>query len=206
MGDDNKLAKDDLEYVMNEIHPGYGGADIDPERDDHPDKGRAIPKAQPDIPKQSAIVKTQQQASYLARKMVGGRVPNEATFSCIACGKKRTYQFDAAELDAIPERDPRRYPEIGGRCLDCNSEALVLFETLENGDDFQSALAKNREARREEYQDAAKVVVETIKDEFFGARPAGAQPQPSTPGKGPGDDLPDAADVDMSNVGERKTE
>lgn len=198
MSDDDKLAKDDLEHVMQELDPNYGGPDV-----------AGVPKTMPDIPTRSAIVKTQQQANYLALKMSGGRVPNECVFSCIACGAKKNYQFDEEELNAIPDRDPRRYPEIGGKCLVCNAEALVPFETLENGDDFQSALAKNRAARREEYQDAARVVVDTIKDEFFGGKPgAPAAPgaAPSESGKGPGDDLPDAADVDTSGAGSRKTE
>lgn len=194
---DDKLAKDDLEYVMQELDPNYGGKD----------DGSTAPKAMPDIPAQSAIVKTQKQASYLARKMVGGRVPDECVFSCISCGKKRTYKFDEDELAAIPERDPRRYPEIGGKCLDCGAEALVPFEALENGDDFQSAIASNRAARKEEFQDAARVMVDTVKEEFFGGagKPAPATQPSGEPPTGPGDDLPDAADVDTSKVGSRET-
>jgi hypothetical protein len=169
----------------------------------------------PDVPTSTAIVpSTHREAVKLARVISGDLPRNRGLFWCMTCGLKEgevckyprglTLDFDDDEMAAL-DGDPYNHQ---GPCPICGSQTLVSMEMM-GGSDF-SIRGKASANRRKEYGEAADVFFEKAQEKiggmFAGVVPGStlSDPNPSTPSGPSRDDLPDAADVDLSELKPRK--
>lgn len=206
--DPKDLALDDLEAIYSPAHADYGASGADPTTPGY------VP-VKPDIPQNTSLARSHASARSMALEMTGKIAPNKCRFLCQACGWDKTLEFEKDELEAIPDRDPRNWPLVGGQCLACSSPTIIPYDMLAQGiDEFRPANARARENRREDYRDAAKEFVGVVKDELIGGgitAPGSTLDQPPAEAAGgkaggpPRDGLPDADDVDISTVKPRGT-
>jgi len=172
---------------------------------------KKVPEFKPDVPSTGLVVRTAQEAKTLALKISGRPVPNEARFHCTMCGWDKTVQFEPDEIEAMPDRDVRNWPQVGGRCMnpDCGEPTIVAHDFMADVD-FMPAMEQARKQRKEDVQDATRTAIQTAKEELLGVITPGSifdssKDAPPRPAKKPGD-LPDADDVDTSGLEPRKTE
>jgi hypothetical protein len=155
-------------------------------------------------PRGGAIVKTSAGAQALARALAGELPPNKCQFHCVTCGfvdpstgkAKRQYltlEFDEDEIEALGG-DVRSY---SGSCPDCDHDTLVPFDMMMGSDfNIRGAAQANR---RQEYEEQAQVFIDKAKEAVVGVM--GGSSLDQTPEERTGaDDLPDAADVDVSGM------
>ena len=148
------------------------------------------PGFHPDVPETGvALALSHKEATALALKMGGEPPPDECRFHCIMCGWNKTLKFEEAEIDALGG-DITSY---GGPCGGCSSMTLVPHDKLA-GSDAQSILDQARANAREDAEIHADVLVERVKEEVSAAMRGGGAP------KDPHDDLPDASEVDVSEL------
>lgn len=115
-------------------------------------------KIHPDVPTTgTAIARTHSDATAIARRIAGDKVPNECRFRCITCGWDKTLKFEEDEIEALAG-DITQY---GGPCGECNSMTLVPYSTL-FGAEFKPVLERDREARHKEYKEQAEVQAEVL--------------------------------------------
>lgn len=169
----------------------------------------------PDITRSTALVPvSHREAVNLARVISGDLPPNRGLFWCMTCGfekdgaskfpKGLTLHFDEDELAAL-SGDPYSHQ---GPCPVCNAQTLVDYAMM-SGDHF-SIRGQASVNRKKEYGEAADVFFEKA-GEKLGAIMGGVMPgstlnDPSPPpSSGPSrDHLPEADDVDLSDMKPRK--
>jgi hypothetical protein len=155
----------------------------------------------PDVPAGSSalVVKTPEKARALALRTTGQLPPDEMRFACVCCGWDKTMKFDEGEIEALGG-DISSYT---GPCPKCDSQTLVPRSDL-LGDDFKPAMQRAKEARHEEYSEAADVFIEKVQGKvvdamaggIFGATGSEAGSTPTGPtGSATRDNFPDADDV-----------
>jgi len=153
----------------------------------------------PDVPTTGAIVKTGSGANALAKKIAGKRPPDEMRFACVMCGWDKTLKFEADELVALGD-DITNY---NGPCPKCESMTLVPRDKL-LGDDFKPAADRARESRREEYSEAADIIIDKVTDRVGGIMAGSTLAQPpeeEVVGKASDrDDLPSVEGIDQSDM------
>jgi hypothetical protein len=154
------------------------------------------------------------EAAQLAR-IVGGELPsNRGVFWCMTCGFSKdgesskyprglTLDFDDDEMKAL-DGDPYSHQ---GPCPVCNKDTLVNYAMM--GGEHFSVRGRASENRRKEYSEAADVFFEKARENIgsvlTGVVPGSALSDPSPPSSGPSrDNLPDAGDVDLSDLNARK--
>lgn len=169
----------------------------------------------PDVPTSTAIVpSTHREAVKLARVISGDLPNNRGLFWCMTCGLKDgdvckyprglTLDFDEDEMQAL-DGDPYNHQ---GPCPICGSQTLVSMDMM-GGSDF-SIRGKASANRRKEYGEAADVFFEKAQEKIGGML-AGvvpgstlSDPNPAPAGGPSRDDLPDANDVDLSDLKPRR--
>jgi hypothetical protein len=150
----------------------------------------------PDVPTTGAIVKTQDEARTLAKR-ISGDAPNEMLFKCVMCDFKQTLRFEDDEIEALGG-DISTY---GGPCPKCKSMTLVPMSQL--FPDFLSAEQRARRNRKEEFTEAAEVFTDVVAKKV-GSLVTGSTLDPTPEETGLQDpdrsDLPSADDVDLSGL------
>lgn len=146
----------------------------------------------------TAIITTEAEAADLVGRISGNR-PNTGLFWCVSCGfaehpewqRGLSLEFPEGELAGLGG-DVYNYT---GPCKECGCQTLVRYDSLA-GD--KSLDAMEREYALEAARMNARVLVDTVKDEFMsmGMSPSSAQKAGSEQ-SGPLSDLPDADDVDV---------
>lgn len=166
----------------------------------------ADPGVVPDVPITGALITTQDEAKRYALKFSGKRSPDEALFHCIACGWKATLQFTKEEMEACPDNDVRRWPEVGGACPTCHSPTIIAHDFMVDHE-FVPAAEVARAERRADIKDMTKVAVETVKEEFMGAILPGStlDPRGATTVAGTAAPAP-VGDADVEGLEPRKSE
>lgn len=179
----------------------------------------AVPNVKPDIQSTAIALRSNEQARALARRIAGGEVPDHGAFWCMGCGfnengkskypKGLTLHFDSDELVALGG-DPYAYT---GPCPVCSMQMLVPMHALAGDEAFSSVREKASENRKRDIMEATDVVLDKVQERFVGsifggglaaaAEVAEQQAAAEAPKK-PGDDLPDANDVDLSNIKPRR--
>ena len=161
----------------------------------------------PDVPTTGAIVRTAKGAQALARRIVGDD-PNRCRFYCVSCGWDNTYEFTEDEIEALGG-DVTTYAQLN-KCPGCDAMTMVPHSSL-LGDDFKPVRQRAKESRREEYSEAADVLIDKVKAEVGGimggstfTKPPEEQPPPF--GEPPRDDLPDAGDISGDDIKPRGVE
>jgi hypothetical protein len=159
----------------------------------------------PDVPKGSALaVKTPDEARAIVRRLSDEPTPDRCRFHCVMCGWNGTLHFDADEITALG--DVRSY---GGPCQGCNSMTLQPHDTIAGGA-FKSIHEMASNNRKKEFGEAADVFIEKVKENVGsmftgGAVPGSTLSDPSPAPSGPSrDHLPEADDVDLSDMKPRK--
>jgi len=159
----------------------------------------------PDVPTTGAIVKTSGDARALARRLAGEDPPNRCRFICVMCGWDQTYEFTPDEIEALGN-DVSEWSKLN-HCPGCDGETVVPYNTLLN-ENFTPGSQRAKEARREEFQEAAEVLTDHLKKEVVGAMAGGSIFKPSPEETGtedlgtgpPRDDLPEAGDIDDTDL------
>lgn len=177
--------------------------------DEPQDTGLPESAVKADVQKGSALaISTPNEAKSLVKRMSGDETPDRCRFHCVMCGWNGTLHFEADEIAALGN-----VREYTGPCQGCNSQTLQPHDTIEHGA-FKSIHEIASKNRQKEYGEAADVFIDKVSgrvgDIFSGggpipgstmSEPNVSPPAPSGP---PRDHLPDAGDVDLTNMKPRK--
>lgn len=155
------------------------------------------------------MVHTPEQARN-ALQRITGKPKDEEVYWCMSCGfaedpedpsrvrypRGLTLKFDPDEIEALGG-DLTNY---NGPCPVCNCMTLVPMDRF-SGQSIRQMAKENRTA---EYKEQAKAFVDVVKDEITGGGSIfdNAPPDPTADDVPPGktDDLPDADEVDDSDL------
>jgi hypothetical protein len=160
----------------------------------------------PDVPTGTALAVTSpHDARALVRRMSGDQMPDRCHFHCVMCGWSKTLNFDADEIAALGDN----VRDYGGPCPGCGSMTLQPYDTIAGGA-FKSVHEMATANKKKEYGEAADVFIEKVQGKvgemFTGVMPGSTLGDPSPPpSSGPSrEHLPEADDVDLSNMKPRK--
>lgn len=161
----------------------------------------------PDIQTGTALAVTNpQDARALVRRMSGEEPHDRCRFHCVMCGWNGTLHFDPDEVAALGD-DVRSY---GGPCQGCQSMTLQPHDTIAGGA-FKSIHEMASANKKKEYSEAADVFIDKVQgrvgEMFTGVIPGStlSDPTPASEPNGPSrDHLPEADDVDLSDMKPRK--
>lgn len=173
------------------------------------ENGQRVFQEQPDVRSTSTAIvpSSHKEATSLARVVSGDLPPNRGLFWCMTCGFNQgetckyprglTVEFDEDEMLAFGG-DPYAYQ---GPCPVCDK--MTLVDMVMMGGDHFSVRGQASANRKKEYGEAADVFFEKAQEKIGGMM-SGAMtgsPAASAPQDGPSrDHLPDAADVDLSDM------
>lgn len=172
--------------------------------DESQDTGLPEEAVKSDVPKGAALaISTPNEAKALVRRMSGDDMPDRCRFHCVMCGWNGTLHFDADEIAALG--DVRSY---GGPCQGCNSMTLQPHDMIAGGA-FKSIHEMASNSRKKEFGEAADVFIEKVQERvgtmFTGGAMPGSTLSDPAPSGGPSrDHLPEADDVDLSDMKPRK--
>jgi hypothetical protein len=158
----------------------------------------------PDVPRSALAIPNAQEARKLVRRMAGDHEPDRCRFHCVMCGWNNTLHFDKDELEALGG-DVTSYT---GPCGGCSSMTLVPHDSIEQGS-FKSVHEMATANRKKEYGEAADVFIDKVTARVMSGVVPGStlSPDPvpeAASGKTTRDDLPDAGDMDVSDMKARK--
>lgn len=199
--DDSKLTRDDAAYGGRHhvVPPESAGDDPTPAR--YP--------VYSDVPTGAALVRSEGQQRALARRVAGIEPPDECRFHCPMCGWSNTLKFDDDEIEALGG-DVTNYV---GPCPSCSNQTLIPYNKMY--DNAVSAEQKATANRRKQYEEQADVFLDRAGQALGDMMTGSVFDKPDeekvtkdhvaashVPGNRP--DLPDAADVDLSDLTGRK--
>lgn len=161
----------------------------------------------PDVPTGTDIVISTpaEKKAFLAR-LSGELPPNECRYLCRNCGEDKTLRFDDDEMAALGSN----LADYSGPCWKCGTMMLVPYDSIQNGS-FKSVHEMASENKKREYGEAADVFLGKVQErigDMIGGMPAATVAQTdgskAPDGKTTRDNLPDAADVDLTDMKPRR--
>jgi hypothetical protein len=160
----------------------------------------------PDVPQGSVLaIRNPEDARALVRRLSDEPTPDRCRFHCVMCGWNGTLHFEPDEVAALGD-----VSTYGGPCQGCQSMTLQPHDAIAGGA-FKSIHEMASNNRKKEYSEAADVFIDKVSgrvgDMMTGVMPGSTlSPDPGQmPSAGPSrDHLPDAGDVDLSNMKPRK--